>query len=38
MLSNETTQGKYPVETIAMMAKILDEVIHRGFKEKYHPL
>lgn len=38
MLSNETTKGAYPIETVAMMAKILDEVVRRGFRETYHTL
>lgn len=38
MLSNETTKGKFPVETVRMMAQILDEVVKRGFKENYHTL
>lgn len=38
MLSNETTQGERPAETVAMMAKILDEVVKRGFGEEIRPL
>lgn len=38
MLSNETTKGAYPVETIAMMAAILDEVVVRGFTKTFHRL
>ncbi len=31
MLSNETTNGKYPVETVSVMRAVLEETAKRGF-------
>lgn len=38
MLSNETTKGKYPVETITMMATILAEAARRGYAHDHRSL
>lgn len=38
MLSEETARGRYPVETVAMMEKIILEAEKRGAKRDIHPL